>query len=42
MDDNILIEEIQFSEEIYEKVKKENEFQTDENHGIGDEENGNS
>lgn len=42
MEDNILIEEIKFSEEMYEKAQKENKFEIDENHGIGDEENGNS
>jgi len=42
MDDNVIIEEIEFSEELYQKTIKENEFEKDEIHGIGNEENGNS
>lgn len=42
MEDNIIIEEIKYTEELYEKNLEENEFTEDNNHGIGDETNGNS
>lgn len=42
MQDNIIIEEEKYSEELYEKNIKENEFVEDTAHGIGDEINGNS
>lgn len=42
MDDNILIENLQFSEELYQKVLKENVFDEDVFHGVGENENGNS
>lgn len=42
MEDNIIIENIEFSEELYNKAISENIFGVDNNHGIGDEINGNS
>lgn len=42
MEDNIIIEEIKYTEELYEKNLEENEFAEDNDHGIGDETNGNS
>ena len=42
MQDNIMIENIQYTEEIYEKSLKENIFEEDKIHGIGDELYGNS
>ena len=42
MDDNIIIEEIQFTEELYQKNLEENEFEVDNSHGIGDDNDGNS
>ena len=35
MEDNIIIEEIQFTEELYKKNLEENEFAEDDVHGIG-------
>ena len=40
--DNIIIENIEFTEEMYIKAQKENIFDDDNLHGIGDDENGNS
>lgn len=34
MDDNIIIEEIQFEEELYQKNLENNKFAKDEEHGI--------
>lgn len=42
MEDNIIIENIEFTEKIYNKAISENIFNDDDNHGIGDEINGNS
>lgn len=42
MEDNIIIENILFTEEMYKKAIQENEFSNDNQHGIGDEINGNS
>ena len=42
MNDNIIIEEIQFDEELYKKNIQENQFEENEFHGIGEDENGNS
>lgn len=42
MKDNIIIEEIQFDEELYKKNIEENNFEENEFHGIGEDENGNS
>lgn len=42
MDDNIEIEEIEFTQELYKKNIEENDFAEDDIHGIGDEDNGNS
>ena len=42
MEDNIIIEEIQFTEELYKKNLEENEFAEDDTHGIGYDANGNS
>lgn len=36
MEDNIIIENLEFTEEIYKKVLTENIFEEDESHGIGD------
>ena len=36
MEDNIIIEEIQFTEELYQKNLEENEFAEDDAHGIGE------
>jgi len=41
MEDNIVIENIEFTEELYDKAIQENIFNEDTEHGIGDE-NGNS
>ena len=40
--DNIIIEEIQFTEELYQKNLEENEFAEDDAHGIGEDADGNS
>lgn len=42
MEDNIIIENIKFTEKLYQKAIQENEFAEDDQHGIGDEINGNS
>ncbi len=42
MEDNIIIEEIQFTEELYKKNLEENEFAEDDAHGIGVDVDGNS
>lgn len=42
MQDNIIIENMKFTEEIYQKALKENVFEEDNLHGIGDDENGDS
>lgn len=42
MQDNIIIENLEFTEEIYQKALKENIFDDDNLHGIGDEIDGNS
>ena len=42
MEDNIIIEEIQFTEELYKKNLEENEFAEDDAHGIGEDADGNS
>ena len=42
MEDNIIIEEIQFTEELYQKNLEENEFAEDDAHGIGEDADGNS
>lgn len=42
MEDNIIIENIEFTEELYKKVLQESIFEEDNFHGIGDEANGNS
>lgn len=36
MDDNIFEETVEFSQELYEKNIKENDFSSTENDGIGD------
>lgn len=38
MEDNIIIEEVEFSQELYEKNMLENDFDGREIDGIGDEE----
>ena len=42
MDDNIFIENIQFTEELFKKAIEEEEFKDELFHGIGDDINGNS
>ena len=42
MEDNIIIENMEFTQEMYQKAIEENKFEEDINHGIGDESNGNS
>jgi len=42
MKDNIIIEEIQFTEDLYKKNLEENEFAEDDAHGIGEDADGNS
>jgi len=42
MQDNIIIENVDFTEEIYNKALKENIFDDDNLHGIGDDINGDS
>ena len=42
MEDNIIIEEIQFTEELYQKNLEKNEFAEDDAHGIGEDADGNS
>lgn len=42
MEDNIIIEEIEYTNELYQKRIQENEFTEDEAHGIGVDADGNS
>lgn len=42
MEDNVIIENVEFTEEIYQKVLLENIFEEDNSHGIGDDSDGNS
>lgn len=42
MNDNIIIENLEFSEELYQKALKDNIFDEDLFHGVGEDENGNS
>lgn len=42
MEDNIIVEEIRFTEELYQKNLEENEFVEDDAHGIGEDADGNS
>lgn len=42
MNDNIMIEELEFTEEMYKRATEENVFEEDFSHGIGEEVNGNS
>lgn len=42
MQDNIIVENIEFTEEMYNEALKENNFNEDNLHGIGDDDNGNS
>lgn len=42
MQDNIIIENLEFTEEMYKKVNEENTFNDDGMHGIGDDSSGNS
>ena len=39
MEDNIIIEDIEFQEELYRKTIEENEFSESNIHGIGDDDN---
>ena len=41
-DDNIIIENIEFTEELYNKAIQNNQFNEDTEHGIGDDTNGDS
>lgn len=42
MQDNIIIQNMEFTKEMYQQVLKENVFEEDNLHGIGDDENGDS
>ncbi len=42
MNDNLIIEDLEFTDEMYKKTLEENLFEEDYIHGIGDESNGNS
>ena len=42
MDDNIIIEDVEFTEELFKKNIEENEFVEDDFDGIGEDINGNS
>ena len=42
MKDNVIIENLIFTEEMYKKTLEENIFKDDSIHGIGDETDGNS
>lgn len=42
MNDNIMIENIEFTQEIYQKALEENSFTENNLHGIGDDIDGNS
>lgn len=42
MEDNIIIEEIEYTDELYQKNIQEDQFTEDETHGIGVETDGNS
>lgn len=42
MDNNIIEETIEFSQELYEKNLKENDFSNKETDGIGDDNNANN
>lgn len=42
MEDNIIIENMEFKEELYQKAIKENEFSNQHIEGIGDDENANN
>lgn len=39
MEDNIIIEDIEFQEELYRKTIEENDFSGSETDGIGDDDN---
>lgn len=41
MEDNIIIENIEYTEELYKKSMKEVDFVEDNTHGIGDDADGN-
>lgn len=42
MEDNIIIENMEFTEEIYQDALSQNIFEEDNLHGIGDDTDGNS
>ena len=42
MGDNVIIENLQFTEEMYKRAIEENKFEEDFNHGIGEDIDGNS
>lgn len=42
MEDNIIIQNLEFTEEIYKDAIRENIFEEDDTHGIGDDSIGNS
>ena len=42
MEDNIIIENMEFTQEMYQKALSENIFEGDNLHGIGDDVDGNS
>ena len=38
MEDNIIIENLDYTDEMYKETIEKNEFEEDTNHGIGDDE----
>ena len=42
MEDNIIIENVEFNEELYNKNISENDFSNSETDGIGDDDNANN
>ena len=41
MEDNIIIENIEYTEDLYKKSMEEADFAEDDSHGIGDDADGN-
>lgn len=42
MNDNLIIENLEYAEEMYKRALEENSFEVDDMHGIGVDSNGNS
>lgn len=42
MNDNLIIESLEYTEEMYKKALEESPFEEDDIHGIGDDSDGNS